>query len=391
MPAPLPSVGRPPHHSIPETGKTPVPSSDHLSPTQLSAQAANELPIPAAYQDSVLNTRIPQQRTPLRPRASNQAFQVSSSPAEHFNVTKKPAQTPSKAIEVVSDPEEIEIIESIRPASMAKRAKMRPEIILQSKSASRSRSRHESPDPLDLIPSGSASTMPSTERRSEQPQSSATASTITGAERKSSRVKAAADKKELEKEEKRRLRRERKAQEQAELLAVDVPEKPSNSKRQRSNASTHTAGPKTYSNASMRSMRPTTASPALEHSTAAATVANVPQSIVEFPLRNETSPSVSLPPHVSPFKSPAKDVERGLRKDSEVRSPTPDAITQKEDPLAVEASAPKVFQKDPRQRELIASSSTARQSPGPTGPDGRPQRPDGIQWQTSRILLALII
>jgi len=385
MPAPLVYVRRHPNEIPPDSSKvhTSVQSSEYLSPTQLSAQAAPE---PAARL-SPKGVQTPHQRTPLQPKAYNQAFALSSPPAEPSSSTKKVSQPTKNTIFVVSDSEEVEIIESTHPTPASKRPKLRPEIILQSTSASRARSRHESPDPLDVIQSGSTSTLPSLERRSEQPGSSANASTSTVAERKSSRVQAAADKKELEKEEKRRLRRERKAREEADRLVGG--DQARRIRRQTSNASVSATKPVAHSDAPTRKSRQAPQARRTTVTTVPATNRGPPaESIQEHSAESPAAgpridmPSVQPRSPISPAKvaEPALDSEK--HKLGTPKSPSPEAQYDRT-AQGVGTATMTNLMVDPRRQELVASSSSARQSPGPVGPDGRPQRPDGIRWQTS--------
>lgn len=402
MAAPLTYVRRDPEIVIPENmARIPTsgPSSGHLSPTQLSAQVVPDSDLAATSKTLKHDIQTGQQRTPLRPRASNQAFQLSSSPIEASNSPKKAAHASSKHIDALSDSEEIEVIETVRPTPASKRR--RPEIVLQSRSTSRARSRLDSPDPLDLIPSGSADTFPSIERHSAQPRSSATESNHVGTERKSSRVQAAAEKKELEKEEKRRLRRERKAKEEAERIARDSQEPTAKSKRQKSAKSATAAKPTTYSGSSSRGAKSTTevnrssATPSTSHISPVKSITKPPAepriararaSIAVATPPEEVAAEESLP--MSPVKTAEADTideEPTSPKLAAQESPTPDEAPRGGDivePKIHDARSESPFA-DPRRWELAASSSSSRQSPGPAGPDGRPQRPDGIRWQTS--------
>ena len=404
MAAPLTYVRRDPEIAIPENmARIPTtgPSSGHLSPTQLSAQVVPDSDLAATSKTLRHDVQTGQQRTPLRPRASNRAFQLSSSPIEASNSSKKAAHASSKHIDALSDSEEIEVIETVRPTPASKRR--RPEIVLQSRSTSRARSRLDSPDPLDLIPSGSADTFPSIERHSAQPRSSATESNHVGTERKSSRVQAAAEKKELEKEEKRRLRRERKAREEAERIARGSQEPTAKSKRQKTAKSATAAKPITYSGSSSRGAKSTT-----EVNRSSATPA--PSTSIISPVNSITKPpaepriararasiAMATPPEeveaeeslpISPVKIAEADTIDGEPTSPKLaaqESPTPNEAPRGGDivePKIHVARSESPFA-DPRRRELAASSSSSRQSPGPAGPDGRPQRPDGIRWQTS--------
>lgn len=390
MPAPLAYVRRDPNGAATDnTAKvlSSGPSSGHLSPTQLSARAS-ELgkPNPIGEDQDV---PINQQRPPLRPKASNQAFQLSSSPEEPTSNFRNPIKAANSPIDILSDPEEIEIIE--RPTPVSKRR--RPEIILQSKSAPRA-SRHDSPDPLDLIPVRSGDTVPLVERRSTQPRSSATDFTNVGTERKSSRVKAAADKKELEKEEKRRLRRERKDREEAERFAKGVPDQVSKSRRQKPDAPAATAKSITYSGASIRDSRqaskasPATPAPTGRTASRSPPAQPTPQrstgrrdAKVELPIAVTPAEEAVLTPPIEIAVTNLVDEEPMPPKSLDMNTLSPETTVPGSSVNAARSKSP---MPDPRRRELAASASSSRQSPGPAGPDGRPQRPDGIRWQTSK-------
>jgi hypothetical protein len=404
MPAPLAYVRRDLEMAVTDNmakTHTSGPSSGHLSPTQLSAQAVPEPDFATISKRQNQDAQTIQQRTPLRSKASNQAFQLSSSPIEASSSSKKPTHTTSKHIDVLSDSEEIEVIETVRPTPGSKRR--RPEILLQSKSASRARSRIDSPDPLDLIPSGSADTHSSNERHSVQPRSSATESTHVGTERKSSRVQAATERKELEKEEKRRLRRERKAREEADRIAKGNQEPTAKSKRQKSATPATAAKPITYSGNSTRSARQA-AKVDRSSATPAPSASHISpvDSITQRPAqpriaKGRASIDVATPSEEAEPEGPLSPVKVSEADAIIDEEPTPPELVAQKPPFPNEflakgdISKPKLHDArsesplaDPRRRELVASSSSSRQSPGPAGPDGRPQRPDGIRWQTSK-------
>lgn len=402
MAAPAVDVHRQPNTVGLNTAREPradlasVPSSGLFSPTQLSGQAESRPIIPQHLKEhETVTPRYLRERTPLRPHPDNQAFRLSSSPVEASPLKKRPADDIEKVTQVISDTDDFEVIEAVRPRTATPASRQRrPEIILQSKSASRARSRIESPDPLDIIPNPSASASYS---RPQQPRSSATESTGVGSERKSSRVQAATEKKELEKEEKRRIRRERKAREEEERKAK-TPDQATKSKRQKKTGSLSTAtrrstaSPRKSESAAVGEIPdPTPASEIVEvrAEIAKSRLTDTPggvgarASISQEPEDIHALASVAIEPAVLEDdvdlvdaqvpKSPIKSAAKGsLRHD--------DAPPSAESPSHVH---------DSRQRERVASTSSSRDSPGPAGPDGRLQRPQGIRWQTCRFCLPM--
>jgi len=402
MAAPAVDMHRQPNTVALSTAREPradlasVPSSGLFSPTQLSGQAETGPIVPQHLKEhETVTPRYRKERTPLRPHPDNQAFRLSSSPVEPSPLRKRPADDIDKDTPVISDTDDFEVIEAVRPRTATPASRQRrPEIILQSKSASRARSRIESPDPLDIIPNPSASTSYS---RPQQPRSSATESTGVGSERKSSRVQAATEKKELEKEEKRRIRRERKAREEEERKAKTA-DQATKSKRQKKTDSLSTA------------TRRSTASPRKSESAAvgeipdptpASEIVEVPAEIAKSRL-TDTSGGVGARASISQepedIHAPASVAIEPAVLEDEVdlvdaqvpKSPIKSAAKEflrHDDALPPAESPPHVHES--RQRERVASTSSSRDSPGPAGPDGRLQRPQGIRWQTCRFCLAL--
>jgi hypothetical protein len=379
-----------------------------FSPTQLSLRTdAEATDRPLGGQDKIPHRA---DRTPLRARPVNQLFELSLSPEEQPSSSKrKEVDRQTDAIQVVSDADEIEVVDYIRPRTTTPasvRAKLKPEIILQSRTASRAESRSDSPDPLDLIPENSAYTPQVDERRSAQPHSSATeTSNIVASGRKSSRVQAAAEKKEQEKEERRRIRRERKLKEEQERrVSGDITQ--STSKRQKNKASSEVLKQSATSTGLHREPS-TAAGPSSSRSTE---MTKHGRPAAREAKRKRQSESVAVEPLepdvelddapisitaeeeecvVAVSLSPAKPAEVADEATKPTlrppKSPTPDepevpVHDTKEPTASVLHSMPSVV----RQREMSASSSSARQSPGPAGPDGRPQRPQGIKWQTCK-------
>jgi hypothetical protein len=376
-------------------------SSGQFSPTQLSSHVDPGLTIPMASKDQDKDHSCSRKRTPLRSMAVNNGFQLSSSPVEPSPKKQRLADDNVAAIPAISD-DEIEVIEALpsRTATPASRVNRRPEIVLQSKSTSRVRSRIESPDPLDIIPNQSAISFIPSNSRPQQPRSSATESTSAGNERKSSRVQAATEKKELEKEEKRRIRRERKAREEEERK-LKTPEPSSKSKRQKTTDSLSTVARSTKQSKSKNTPSdeiptPTSAPIIADVHAELATIrpvgarasigsqepedAHSPSSVAieTVVLENE----VDLLEHQgeeSPVKSPAQ-VEVGPLQNI-AQSPVKAQVSGSG---FAGRSEPPLHLHDSRQRERVASTSSTRDSPGPAGADGRPQRPQGIRWQTSK-------
>lgn len=364
------------------------PASSSRGPLFTPTQTSNQARPPITYGKA-------DQRTPLRANP-NHTFQLSSSPPELVDSLKRQSPPASKAPKPASSqPEIVEVLETTRPKSAmpsSSRSRSRPEIVLQSRKKVGSSKQRDSPDPLDLIPDAGPSSS-----GDFHPLSSSLDTANKGVERKSSRVQAAAEKKEAEKEEKRRLRRERKARE-ALLEHSKSSGKKAVPKKTASIVTTRRASPvkapvalSGEANKVIVTVNPDVPVTLDRHKAPTKKRARLDETEdSEIPVAQSHIPRAE---ERSPSRAPSvADQEESL--------PAPvDLVLEDDRPDVLKASALAASPGPPTTKDTVeppksdlsrlrksetVSSPSPRQSPGPLQPNGKPERPEGIRWQTCK-------
>jgi hypothetical protein len=365
------STADPPEISrLTATEKSPASSSRGplFSPTQTSGR-----PIPrqvATYGKA--DQHAPRQTS---------RYQLSSSPVEVAE-SSKPRSAPPTAEPVSSQPEIVEIVESFKPKAItpsSSRSKKYPEVILPARTRPSLAKTRESPDPLDSLTDTTRSSLDNSQASSSRGDK--------GIERKSSRVQAAAEKKEAAREEKRRLRRELKAKE-AGLKGKEVPRKRSDKDLETSDGTSGVqAIPTPIEAGKIQDTNPTEL------------VASANDHVA--PPKKRPRPSKTPDPRpVATAREPTPDAGESVADTTLLGAPKPDSIVAVDKPNAQQdvqppiAEAPTLPESSaqtpepgliPTTRHRVAvGSPLVRQSTGPNMANGKPERPDGIRWQTGK-------
>lgn len=353
------------------TEKSPASSSRGplFSPTQTSGR-----PIPR----QVATYGKADQHTPRQ----TSRYQLSSSPVEVAESSKPRSAPPPTAEPVSSQPEIVEIVESFKPKAItpsSSRSKKYPEVILPARTRPSLAKARESPDPLDSLTGTTRSTLENSQASSSRGDK--------GIERKSSRVQAAAEKKEAAREEKRRLRRELKAKE-AELKGKEVPRKRSEKDLKTSDG---TLG--------VQAIPAPIEAGEIQDTDSTELVAGANDHVA--PPKKRPRPSKTLDPRpVATAREPTPDAVESVADTTLLGAPKPDSIVAVDKPNAQQDVQPPIAEAltlpessaqtpepglIPTTRHRVAvGSPLVRQSPGPTMANGKPERPDGIRWQTCK-------